>query len=126
MQKHAGVFRNNRSMLEGVEKIQSIYNNFENVYIEDKSEIFNTEFTELLEFKNLLDNAIVTMNSANFRKESRGAHSHDDYKERDDINWLKHTICRLNNNKTELTTRSVNLFTLNDEVESVPLAKRVY
>ena len=126
MQKHAGVFRNNKSMLEGVEKIQSIYNNFENVYIEDKSEIFNTEFTELLEFKNLLDNAIVTMNSANFRKESRGAHSHDDYKERDDINWLKHTICRLNNNKTELTTRSVNLFTLNDEVESVPLAKRVY
>ena len=126
MQKHAGVFRNIKSMEEGVAKIQDIYNNFENVSIDDKSEIFNTEFIEMLEFKNLLDNAIVTMNSANFRKESRGAHSHDDFKDRDDENWLKHTICRLQDSKINLSTRSVNLFTLNNEVESVPLAKRVY
>jgi succinate dehydrogenase / fumarate reductase flavoprotein subunit len=66
------------------------------------------------------------MNSANFRKESRGAHSHDDYKERDDKDWLKHTICRLENNVVKLSKRNVNLFTLNDEVESIPLAKRVY
>ena len=126
MQKHAGVFRNIKSMQEGVIKIQDIYNNFDNVSIGDKSSCFNTDFTEMLEFKNLLDNAIVTMNSANFRKESRGAHSHDDFKERDDENWLKHTLCRLNNNRVELSTRGVNLFTLNNEVESVPLSKRVY
>jgi len=126
MQKHAGVFRNIKSMEEGVEKMQNIYDNFKDVSIDDKSNIFNTDFIELLELRNLLDNAIVTMNSANFRKESRGAHSHDDFKERDDENWLKHTICYLNNNKVKLTTRNVNLFTLNDEVESVPLAKRVY
>jgi succinate dehydrogenase (ubiquinone) flavoprotein subunit len=126
MQKHAGVFRNTESMAEGVNKIQDIYNNFKNVSIDDKSSIFNTEFIEMLEFKNLLDNAIVTMNSANFRKESRGAHSHDDYRERDDVNWLKHTVCRLNDSKIELSTRNVNLFTLNNEVENVPLAKRVY
>ena len=126
MQKHAGVFRNIKSLEDGVKKMQDIYDNFENVYIDDKSKIFNTEFTELLELKNLLDNALVTMNSANFRKESRGAHSHDDFPERDDDNWLKHTICRLNKNKVELSTRSVNMFTLNNEVESVPLAKRVY
>ena len=113
-------------MEEGVEKMQNIYDNFKDVSIDDKSNIFNTDFIELLELRNLLDNAIVTMNSANFRKESRGAHSHDDFKERDDENWLKHTICYLNNNKVKLTTRNVNLFTLNDEVESVPLAKRVY
>jgi len=126
MQKHAGVFRNVKSMEEGVSKMQDIYNNFENVSIDDKSKIFNTEFIEMLELKNLLDNAIVTMNSANFRKESRGAHSHDDFKERDDENWLKHTICRLQDNNINLSTRSVNLFTLNDEVKSIPLAKRVY
>ena len=126
MQKHAGVFRNIKSMEEGVEKMQNIYDNFKDVSIDDKSNIFNTDFIELLELRNLLDNAIVTMNSANFRKESRGAHSHDDFKERDDENWLKHTICYLNNNKVKLTTRNVNLLTLNNEVESVPLAKRVY
>jgi len=131
MQKHAGVFRNNESLLEGVEKMKTIYSDFKNVSITDKSSIFNTEFTELLELKNLLDNAIVTMNSANFRKESRGAHSHDDYPERDDEEWLVHTIARLkettlSNDFVELSTRSVIRETLNSEVEAVPLAKRVY
>ena len=126
MQKHAGVFRNNESLEEGVKKINKIYKKFKNVSITDKSKIFNTEFTELLEFKNLLDNAIVTMHSANYRKESRGAHSHDDYPERDDINWLKHTIARLKTDDVELSTRNVVKQTLNDEVEPVPLAKRVY
>ena len=91
--------------------MKTIYSDFNNVSITDKSSIFNTEFTELLELKNLLDNAIVTMNSANFRKESRGAHSHDDYPERDDEEWLVHTIARLkekglSNDFVELSTRS--------------------
>ena len=126
MQKHAGVFRNTKSLKEGVEKINSIYKEFENVSIIDKSEIFNTEFIELLEFKNLLDNAIVTMHSANYRKETRGAHSHDDYPERDDKNWLVHTISRLNNGKVTLSKRDVIRKTLNSEIEPVPLAERVY
>ena len=126
MQKHAGVFRNNESLKEGVKKINNIYKKFKNISISDKSKIFNTEFTELLEFKNLLDNAMVTMYSANYRKESRGAHSHDDYPKRDDINWLKHTIARLKEDDVELSTRDVVKHTLNDEVEPVPLAKRVY
>jgi succinate dehydrogenase (ubiquinone) flavoprotein subunit len=126
MQKHAGVFRNNESLKEGVKKINLIYKQFQNVSISDKSRIFNTEFTELLEFKNLLDNAIITMHSANFRKESRGAHSHDDYPERDDNNWLFHTIAHLKDNDVRLSTRNVVRETLNDEVDPVPLAKRVY
>ena len=126
MQKHAGVFRNTELLKEGVEKINSIYNNFENVSIIDKSNIFNTEFIEFLEFKNLLDNAIITMHSANYRKESRGAHSHDDYTERNDKEWLCHTLAYLKNNKVELSKRNVILKTLNDEIDPIPLAKRIY
>jgi succinate dehydrogenase (ubiquinone) flavoprotein subunit len=126
MQQHAGVFRNNESLEQGVLKINQVYDQFKHVQIDDKSNIFNTEFTEMLEFKNLLDNAIVTMHSANFRKESRGAHSHDDYPERDDKNWLVHTLAYLKNDRVKLSTRSVIRNTLNDEVDSIPLAKRVY
>ena len=126
MQKHAGVFRTDELLEEGVEKMNNIYKKFDNVFIEDKSDIFNTEYIEMLELKNLLDNALVTMESANFRKESRGAHSHKDYPERNDDEWLVHTICHLDEGNAKLSTREVVRKTLNDEVEPVPLAKRVY
>ena len=126
MQKHAGVFRNDKLLKEGVEKMNELYKKFEDVYIDDKSDVFNTEFIEMLELKNLLDNSIITMHSANFRKESRGAHSHEDYPDRDDENWLVHTIAHLKKNKVKISTRNVIRETLNNEVESVPLAKRVY
>ena len=126
MQKHAGVFRNDKLLQEGVDKLNALYKQFEHVSIDDKSSVFNTEFIELLELKNLLDNAIVTLHSANYRKESRGAHSHDDYPERDDENWLVHTLGYLKENDVELKKRSVILNVLDDEVKSVPLAKRIY
>lgn len=126
MQQHAGVFRSDASLQQGVDKINQVYDQFKFVQIDDKSHIFNTEFTELLEFKNLLDNAIVTMHSANFRKESRGAHSHDDYPERDDQNWLVHTLAYLDNTRVKLGKRDVIQKTLNNEVDPIPLAKRVY
>ena len=126
MQKHAGVFRNDKLLQEGVDKMNAIYKKFEQVSIDDKSDVFNTEFIELLELKNLLDNAMATIHSANFRKESRGAHSHDDYPERDDENWLIHTLAYLEENNIRLDTRNVIKEVLDDEVTSVPLAKRVY
>ncbi len=126
MQKHAGVFRNDKLLQEGVDKMQQVYDKFKHVSIDDKSSVFNTEFVEMLELKNLLDNAIVTMNSANYRKESRGAHSHDDYPNRDDENWLVHTIAKLENNTVKLSKRDVIRTVLDDEVTSVPLSKRVY
>ena len=126
MQKHAGVFRNDKLLQEGVEKMNAIYKKFEQVSIDDKSDVFNTEFIELLELKNLLDNAMATIHSANFRKESRGAHSHDDYPERDDENWLIHTLAYLEENNIRLDTRNVIKEVLDDEVTPVPLAKRVY
>ena len=126
MQKHAGVFRNDKLLQEGVDKMQEVYDKFKHVSIDDKSSVFNTEFIEMLELKNLLDNAIVTMNSANYRKESRGAHSHDDYPDRDDEDWLVHTIAILENNIVKLSKRDVIRTVLDDEVTSVPLSKRVY
>ena len=126
MQKHAGVFRNDKLLQEGVYKMKEVYDKFKDVSIDDKSSVFNTEFIEMLELKNLLDNAIVTMNSANYRKESRGAHSHDDYPNRDDEDWLVHTIAKLEGNNVKLSKREVIRTVLDDEVTSVPLSKRVY
>ena len=126
MQKHAGVFRNDKLLQEGVDELNKIYKDFDHVSIDDKTDIFNTEYIEMLELRNLLDNSLVTMHSANFRKESRGAHSHEDYPERDDENWLFHTIADLNDGDVKITTRDVIREVLDDEVEPVPLAKRVY
>ncbi|MAZ55210.1 MAG: succinate dehydrogenase flavoprotein subunit [Flavobacteriales bacterium] len=126
MQKHAGVFRNDKLLQEGVNKLNELYKKFPDVSIDDKGDVFNTEFIEMLELKNLLDNAMATIHSANYRKESRGAHSHDDYPERNDDEWLVHTLAYLHDNTIDLKKRSVIRDVLDDEVESVPLAKRVY
>ena len=126
MQKHAGVFRNDKLLEEGVKKLSEIYKLFDRVSIDDKSNVFNTEYIEMLELKNLLDNSLITMYSANYRKESRGAHSHQDYPERDDKNWLSHTIAHLNNGNVILSKRNVIRKVLDDDVKAIPLAKRVY
>ena len=126
MQKHAGVFRKDVLLKEGVKRLSALYKEMDSITIQDKTRVFNTEYVEYLELLNLMDNALVTMESANFRKESRGAHAHEDYPERDDINWLKHTLARIKDKKVEITTRDTIQHVLDAEVESVPLAKRVY
>lgn len=126
MQKHAGVFRTDKLLEEGVEKMNALYKKFQDVSIDDKSDIFNTEYIEMLELKNLLDNSMATIHSANYRKESRGAHSHNDYPERNDKDWLIHTLSYLEKDDIKIDKRSVIQDVLDDEVQPVPLSKRVY
>ena len=127
MQKHAAVFRSNSSMNEGVKKVDTIANSLDGIGIKDRSLIFNTDLVEALELENLMQQAIITIKSADQRKESRGAHSHEDFPERDDKDWMKHTIMWLNDkNKTKLDYRDVHLNTLTNEVATVPPAARVY
>ena len=136
MQKHAGVFRNEESLKEGVTKMNDLYSKLDDLYIDDKTHMFNTEYVERLELENLMQNALVTMHAANFRKESRGAHAHQEYPERNDKDWLVHTISRLDNNELQensnrnfvsISKRNVIQTVLDDkEVSPVALAKRVY
>ena len=127
MQKHAAVFRSSSSMDEGVKKIETITKNMDSITIKDRSLIFNTDLVEALELENLMQQAIVTIKSAEQRKESRGAHSHEDFPDRDDKNWMKHTIMWLNDkNKTKVDYRDVHQNTLTNEVQSIPPAARVY
>ncbi len=92
MQKHCGVFRTSDLLQEGVQQIVEIAKRVQDIHLKDKSKVFNTARVEALEVENLIETAKATMVSAEARKESRGAHSHRDFPERDDGNWLKHTL----------------------------------
>ena len=126
MQKHCSVFRTGDGLKEGNKNMNDIYSQFENIGIKDQSLIWNTELLETLELENLLQQAIVTMKSAENRKESRGAHARDDYKERDDKNWLFHTLGWLDDKDVKLGKRPVTLRAMSNEVQSFPPKARVY
>ncbi len=126
MQNHAAVFRTGSSLDEGKTAIQEIRQSFQNVNVDDTSLIWNTDLVETLELDNLLDQAYVTISSAANRKESRGGHAREDFPDRDDENWMKHTMCWINNNEIQIDYRPVHMFTLTDEVDVIPPKKRVY
>ena len=128
MQKHAAVFRTEDSLKEGVNYMHDIYNSFEDIGISDRSMIWNSDLVEALELDNLRSQALVTISAAYNRQESRGAHAREDYKERDDKKWMKHTLIELNEKtgKVKIDYREVSKKTLTDEVEFFPPAKRVY
>ena len=119
--------RQNESLQEGVQKIDKISLDMKNVSVKDKSLIFNTDLIESLELENLMQQAIVTMRSADQRKESRGAHAHENFPNRDDKAWMKHTVMWLDKDKkSKLSYRDVTLNTLSNEVSTIPPVARVY
>ena len=127
MQNYCPVYRSEERMKEGKNKLLSILDDFNNIKINDKSLIWNTEVIEALELKNLLSQAIVSIESALCRNESRGAHSRIDYKERNDKDWLKHTMIWVNNKgKTKTKFRKVNLKTNTKEIKTIEPKARVY
>ncbi|PZU08808.1 succinate dehydrogenase flavoprotein subunit [Sphingomonas sp.] len=126
MQKHCAVFRDSELLAEGQAKIDTIYGGLQDVGVKDRSLIWNTDLVETLELDNLLPQAVVTMHSAENRKESRGAHMHEDYPNRDDANWMKHTISWFDQGKVTLDYRPVHDYTLTDEAEYIKPKARVY
>ncbi|MCB1622051.1 MAG: succinate dehydrogenase flavoprotein subunit [Thiothrix sp.] len=127
MQKHAAVFRTGESLQAGVDQMNEVYASYRDVGVTDRSLVWNSDLMETFELANLLECAQTSIQSALNRKESRGAHAREDYPERDDQNWMKHTVSWLDEDgKVSLDYRPVHNYTLTDAVEYIPPKKRVY
>jgi succinate dehydrogenase / fumarate reductase flavoprotein subunit len=127
MQTHAAVFRTSDLLKEGVEKMRKVAAGYADLRVADRSLIWNSDLVEALELDNLLGNALTTIVGAEARKESRGAHAHEDFPERDDQDWMKHTLAWVDESyATRLDYRDVKMRTLTNEVQVFPPKARVY
>ena len=126
MQTKCAVFRTDKTLQEGLKEIQDPWNGLQDVSVSDKSLIFNTDLVETLEFDNLIRQSMVTVSSAENRKESRGAHSRDDFKDRDDQEWMKHTLAWHKDGKVTIDYKEVHAYTLSTDVQYFPPKARVY
>jgi succinate dehydrogenase / fumarate reductase flavoprotein subunit len=128
MQSNAAVFRTQDLLHEGSEQIRAIYQSFDDIQVTDRSLIWNTDLVETLELANLLGSAVATVDSALNRRESRGGHAREDHGERADPTWNKHTLCWVaaGDGSSSIDYRPVHMYTLTDEVETIPPKQRVY
>ncbi len=131
MQAHCAVFRDSKLLAEGVDKLKNVNKRMEDIHVSDRSLIWNSDLIETLELDNLMAQANVTIASAENRKESRGAHAHEDFADRDDKNWMKHTIAWFEGwggkgGGVKIDYRPVHEFTLTDDAEYIKPKARVY
>ena len=127
MQNNCAVFRTGEVLDEGVAKIAEIYGRIGGMDVKDRGLIWNTDLLEALEFDNLIGQAAVTVNSAANRKESRGAHAREDFADRDDKEWMKHTLAWVDEaGKVTIDYRPVHEYTMSNDIEYIEPKARVY